>query len=283
MTRPEVDRIRRQLAVTKVREDDPLPLEAILERLRRHASRLFEENAGDREFDIGPMLHAEGRDGAAVVAAGQFGDDEDKAAMVAAWQLALGQVAGRAWGMMLTAWGLEATLDGEGAVVSEEGPVMDPDDPRYLSPREHPERKEWAVVQGSDLRRAEIWRADVVRDDDGVRLTEWERIGEGTAGDAGGELVEPFVQTIMLSAIAEAFRLILVERPDEWWTDDRLRAANRSLGRVDAVVEGRFQIESNLEGRFAQAVDDFRTLGLVVERDGVLAPADELYERAGIA
>lgn len=280
MTRPEVESVRRQLGVRKVREDDPLPLEAILASLRGYADKLFADNAGDPEFDVHPMFHAEGRDGAVVVATEGFGGPDDKAAAVAAWQHLLGEVAGRAWGMVMTAWGLEAELDDP-----EKGPVMDPDDPRYLPPSEHPERQEWAIVQGADLRRYEVWRASIVRDEAGVRLAGWERLIEGPIGDAAGDLVEPFVATVAMSALAAAFRTFLIDRPDEWWTWERLRAANRSLDRAGFVAEGRFPLGEggSLEGKFAQAVEDFRTLGLIVEKDGELAPADELFELAGMA
>ena len=276
MTRPEVARVRLELGIVSLREDEPRPLSDVLERLRGYAGELFDKHGSDPEYDVAPMLHAEGRDGTAVVVAqGGMDDDDEKAAVVAAWCQVLSQVTGRSWGMLSTAWGLEAAEDTES---HDPMPVMDRNDPRFLRPTDHPDRVEWCIVQGSDLQRYELWRADVVRDEKGVRLGPWaEIVAVPLAESAGGAMVDPFVDTIAVSALAEAFRLELGDKPDEWWTDERLAAVRRFLDRPTDL----FQADP-LEGHLAEAVADIMTLGLIVEKDGGLAPSEEILERAGL-
>lgn len=165
------------------------------------------------------------------------------------------------------------------------GATTDVDADDYLSPRDHPDRLEVVTISGSD---GVTWQAltRAVARAEG-RPPEWAQAAwtlvAFPAENAGGGSVTPLVNALRRLRLARAGLLLLHDRPQEWWTPERLRAAARVFATIAEGGDTRREQRELQRATLEQMVAANVVLGLILpDRSGVPDDLDELARSEGL-
>jgi len=166
----------------------------------------------DHDDDLMPMIHIIGAD---IIVVAPFEDDEQKFDLFGeVLPAAMSAVHARCYALVHHVWGL-ATEDSD----------VRPGEEGFVQPRDHPDRREFVNVCGSDGIGFVQTLASVLRDgEQPLALGEWSEPDIVPARDAFGEIVRPLVGTLALTRMARASRIFMATRPVEYWTPKRREA-----------------------------------------------------------
>jgi hypothetical protein len=162
---------------------------------------------------------------------------------------------GRCYASVQHVWGVPEDAEGAGEV----------------RPSEHPDRTEFLMVSGSDgLRFLQVMAPVLRADDQPPVLGEWLETVDVPADEVGGLVPSACLRALATARLARATRIWTLQRPPEYWTEER-REAFRAF---DAQV-GVFARDGDMGGE--ALVSAF--LALYLDEAGELEP--EIRELAG--
>lgn len=163
------------------------------------------------------------------------------------------------------------------------GANSDPDDPEFVPPSEHPGRLDCVTIVGSDGVRVVTMTRRVARGDGPPVFAEraWTRVVTGLDG-SGGNRIDKMLDSLVYSRWARAARVLTFTRPEEWWTEERFKAAQAVFAAIDEAGDTPQGLRDAARDSLPDLIAAQVILGIfAVDGDGKTSgPSDEVRELA---